>query len=508
MKININKKLLVAAGMAIIAVLIVATAVVLVQRFMARPMTTGEQQKSTISDTPQSTTSLDFTTPGEALAAVNGTLNVMVDVKTTDTIDRVEYSINGTVVATLKEVPYNVDIDVKALALGAYTLRAVVVNAAGAIVAEKAVEFTVVEPAKSVKPPAAPSGTSTPKASVGAVGGGTSGGTTGGSTSGTGGSTGGGDSTPGTGTGGGTTPTPTPTPTPPAFGWLLTATNIGLTPHGLSCGSLPLYSGSDKPAAGTIISGKRVDKTLDLSNGNIIIEKSCVRPASVGQGLSLMTTTNLNNCNNNGCPVTPNTVTIRDSEIDGSLTQASDMSHGCALVGIATMQRNYIHHTGSGICMYNTGASLSATIEYNYVHQLRAFGSGANASHNEAFTVRDFPTNSNPARRMNVLNNRFDASSGNDTGAAFIQTYGDDINQVRFEGNLFEGQGYQLGMEAGFGNIYGTAMSSVNNRFSGTGYGPAYVSRNGLSYGWGVWQENYRNNPSATDNKGAVVGAP
>jgi hypothetical protein len=63
-------------------------------------------------------------------------------------------------------------------------------------------------------------------------------------------------------------------------------------------------------------------------------------------------------------------------------------------------------------------------------------------------------------------------------------------------------------MEAGFGNIYGTAMRAINNRFSGTGYGPAYVTRNGLNYGWGEWRENYRNNTSAADNKGAVVGAP
>lgn len=484
--------------MATVVVLFVATAGAIVQRLMTRPMTSTEQQ-GLVQDSPQAEiSSLEFTTPREALAAVNTTLNIMVEVKTTDTIDRIEYSINGTVVATLKEPPYNIDVDVKALALGVYTLRGVVVNSAGAIIAEQAVDFTVVAADKSVKPPAAPGGTNTKKPSVGPIGGGT-----GGSSGGTGGGAGGG-SDPGTGNPGGGTPTPTP----PAAGWLLTSTNIGLTPHGLSCGSLPAYTGSNKPAAGTLISGKRVNTTLDLSNGNITIEKSCIRPTSVGQGLSVMTTTDLNACNNNGCPVTPNLVTIRDSEIDGSLAQASDIANGCALVGIATMQRNYIHHVGSGICMYNTGNTLSATIEHNYVHQLRAFGSGGSGSHNEAFTVRDFPTNTNPARRMAINNNRFDASSGNDTGAAFIQTYGDDINEVRFEGNLFEGQGYQLGMEAGFGNIYGTAMRAINNRFSGTGYGPAYVTRNGLSYGWGEWRDNYRNNPLVADNKGTVVAAP
>lgn len=487
MKININKKIVVVVVLVAIAVLAILTVFAIIKKLTQSTMPAVEQGVHKIDIVPVS--SLRITTPAEALAAVNGILSVTVELSAREAVDRIEYSVNGTVVVTAKEAPYAADIDVASLALGTYTLRGVMVGVSGAILAEATTDFTIVRPEQSVKPP-----TTGNKPATGSV---KPPGSTGG---GTGGSTGGG--APGGG-GGGTTP-------PPAtlLGWQLSPTNTGLTPHGLNCGSLPSYTGSSKPAAGTLISGKRVNTTLDLSNGNITIEKSCIRPTSVGQGLSLMTTTDLNNCNSNGCPVTPSTVTIRDSEIDGSLTQTSDVAYGCALVGIATMQRNYIHHTGSGICMYNTGSTLSATIEQNYVHQLRAFGSGGSGSHNEAFTVRDFPTNSNPSRRMNVYNNRFDASSGNDTGAAFIQTYGDNINEVRFEGNLFEGQGYQLGMEASHGNIYGTAMRAINNRFSGTGYGPAYVTRNGLSYGWGEWRDNFINNPSAANNKGTVVGAP
>ena len=492
MKININKKLVIVIVLVAIAILAVLTVFAIIKKLtQSNVPATNPQGLHKIDIIPVS--SLKITTPAEALAAVNGILNVTVEANASESIDRIEYSVNGVVAVTAKEAPYAADIDVASLALGTYTLRGVMVGASSAILAEAAADFTIVRPEQSVKPPA-PAGT----ISKPATGSAKPGSTGGGGSSGGGGSTGGG-STPG----GGTTPPPVT-----LLGWQLSSTNVGLTPHGLSCGSLPSYTGSSKPAAGTLISGKRVNTTLDLSNGNITIEKSCIRPTSVGQGLSVMTTTDLNNCNNNGCPVTPSTVTIRDSEIDGSLAQTSDIANGCALVGIATMQRNYIHHTGSGICMYNTGNTLSATIENNYVHQLRAYGSGGSGSHNEAFTVRDFPTNSSPSRRMNVYNNRFDASSGNDTGAAFIQTYGDDINEVRFEGNLFEGQGYQLGMESGFGNIYGTAMRSINNRFSGTGYGPAYVTRNGLSYGWGEWRENYLNNPSAANNKGAAVGAP
>ena len=45
---------------------------------------------------------------------------------------------------------------------------------------------------------------------------------------------------------------------------------------------------------------------------------------------------------------------------------------------------------------------------------------------------------------------------------------------------LVEGGGYQLILESGFGNEYGRAMSAINNRFSGTGYGAGYVDGKGL----------------------------
>ena len=66
------------------------------------------------------------------------------------------------------------------------------------------------------------------------------------------------------------TPTPTPTPTPAPTGlrgWQLTSTNIGLAPHGLSCNTLPAYTGSGKPAAGREISGKRIETPLTSRRG-------------------------------------------------------------------------------------------------------------------------------------------------------------------------------------------------------------------------------------------------
>lgn len=299
------------------------------------------------------------------------------------------------------------------------------------------------------------------------------------------------------------TPPPVTPPTVSYIGWELNASRTGLAPKGLSCSSLPLYGGSSKPLAGTTISEKRIDTTLDLSSGNITIEKSCIQPTGVGGGLPLVTTTDYNNCPSS-CALTPTTVTIRDSEIDGSLISASAVAQACAFLGIGNIERNYIHGMGSGICMFNTGGTLSATVQGNYVHQLRAFG----GSHNEAFTIRDFPTDTNPSRSINILNNRFDSSSGNDTGAAFLQTYGDDINNVLFEGNLLEGEGYQLGLEAGFGNIYGTSMRVNNNRFTGTGYGVGYVSDAGLGYGWSQWTNNYIYNPGAVNGQGVPAAEP
>lgn len=140
------------------------------------------------------------------------------------------------------------------------------------------------------------------------------------------------------------------------------------------------------------------------------------------------------------------------------------------------------------------------------MHNLRAYGDPATTgSHNESFTIRDFPTAANPNRRLTVINNRFDSSSGSDTGALFIQTLGDDIGHVTVQGNLLEGYGYQLVLEAGHGNIYGQNMRANNNRFSGTGYGAGYVDDKGLGYGWAEFNSNYLNDPAAADNQGAAV---
>lgn len=223
--------------------------------------------------------------------------------------------------------------------------------------------------------------------------------------------------------------------------------------------------------------------------------------------MPVVTTTDFNNCSDDGCQITPARVTIRDSEIDGSSIASENIAYSCAFSGVGTLARNYVHDVGSGICFFGTGLTLDAVADGNYVRGLRAFGDAATSgSHNESFTIRDFDTRTNPGRRMRIENNRLECKSGNDSGALFIQTYAGDIDQVLIRGNLFEDGGYQLVMEAGFGNVYGRNMSAINNRFNGTGYGPGYVDGKGLSYRFGTWQENYIDDPAQPDHKGRLVG--
>lgn len=297
---------------------------------------------------------------------------------------------------------------------------------------------------------------------------------------------------------------PDPT-TSPSFGWELTAENSGLAPYGLTCDGLAPYDGPSKPAAGTVISERRIESSLDLSNGDIVIERSCIRPTSVGRGLPVISTTDFNSCGDNGCRVTQSMVTVRDSEIDGSRVSQEGIAYSCAFQGVGTLLRNHMHDTGSGICFLGTGRTLDAIAEGNYVHDLRAFGdAGTTGSHNASLTIRDFDTRDTPSRRLTVRNNRLDCDSGNDSGAVFIQAWAGFIDQVLLEGNLLEGNGYQLVLEANEAG-YGRNMGAVNNRFSGTGYGPGYVDARDLDHRWTTWRDNALHDPDAPEHRGAPV---
>jgi len=299
------------------------------------------------------------------------------------------------------------------------------------------------------------------------------------------------------------TPTDPPTTQPPAatlMGWQVTSQNVGLAPLGLSCDTLPAYTGPDKPARGALISGKLVSQSLDLSAGGVTIEKSCIKPTSVGRGLPVLTTTDNNVTFKPGADL----VTIRDSEISGELLSNEMGALSTGFIGIANLQRNYVHHLGSGLALYNTGQTLDSIVENNYVTDMLGWGNPAtDGNHSDAFTIRDFTDAQRSTRVATIVNNRFDCDSPNATGAFFIQAYADRIDNVTLSGNLLEGRGWLLGLEwknAGYSNI-----RAIDNRFNPAPDAFGTVYEDG-GPGWAEWTDNYRYDPAQPDGKGTKIG--
>ena len=289
-------------------------------------------------------------------------------------------------------------------------------------------------------------------------------------------------------------------------GWELTASNTGLAAYGIIGSQLPVYTGPSKIPAGSRISGVRFTSPVDLSNGDIIIEKSLFQPTWAGAGLPLVTTVDFNQFR----PV-PSKVIIRDCEIDGSLVTSnrsdfSDQRFRASLSGfegVADLQRNYIHNVGSGIALRQTGTQLDSLIEGNYVDNLVAWGdAGTTGSHNNGISIRDFTAAQRPDRKAIIRNNRFELDTpGNASSSIQVLTYDGRVDNVRIEGNLLEGYGYNLWLEwrnYGFSN-----MSAIDNRFStwSAGYGPQFNE----APGWSAWQSNSVYNPSMPNAMGAPI---
>lgn len=305
-----------------------------------------------------------------------------------------------------------------------------------------------------------------------------------------------------------TVTTTTVPPTESLLGWQLNENNVGLRAKGLDCNNLPEYTGpidreSFKPESGAVISEKKITRALDLTNGNITIDKSCIVPANTGyHNFFLVTSTT---CSGNDCNAAEQgEVVIKDSEISGAAMTAEAISKSCAFHGIGTLQRNYIHSMGSGICFLETGTKYSALAEQNYVANLRAYGNPATSgSHNEAATIRDFVKSGKGSRTVKFLNNKLDSGGAgdNETGAMFIQPWLGNINNGLLQGNHFIGGGYNLYIENHSGHTYGN-MQAINNRFTSTGYGPSAVAS---GPGWKVFQDNYLYDETKPDTKGPAV---
>lgn len=280
------------------------------------------------------------------------------------------------------------------------------------------------------------------------------------------------------------------------MGWEVTTSNIGLAGLGIDGNSLPLYTGPTAPPAGTLIENRLITVGLALYNGDIIVRKCLFRPTSVSAGAAMIVTYN----NSPPYQTTPTTVTIEDCEFDGTLLSDYDAAWAVGFKGIANMYRNYIHHFGGGIGFTSTGMQLDAIVENNYVTDLVSYGDSATTgNHCDGFTIREFNASQNPARTAMIRNNRFDCHTTNASGACFLQANIDNIDNVTIQGNLLEGNGYNLVLEEKY-NTYNN-MSCINNRFNVQGFGAHYYT----GPDWVQWRENYRNNSANPDNRGVVV---
>jgi len=294
-----------------------------------------------------------------------------------------------------------------------------------------------------------------------------------------------------------TTQTTTTTPqvaTTDMKGWQLTPTNVGLAPQGLSCESLPVYSGPAQIPAGTTISGKRFTIPIFVSAGDITIEKSCFKPT---------------NATPNGLVegyYPKGDVTIKDSEFDGSLVPASTRETACGFTGGANLIRNYMHDVGSGICMVSTTNTRDTgelpkhiLIQNNYVHRLFHYSD----AHHEAATIRDFVPNAANDRTMTWTGNYLDSDTQYVSGGMFIQPTFESIHNVWLDGNVFAGEGNNL-WSTDSGCCVTRNVHVTNNRFKpGTReyYGPVYDEGPGFV----EWSDNHMYDATKPDARGAVV---
>jgi len=300
-----------------------------------------------------------------------------------------------------------------------------------------------------------------------------------------------------------TVPTTTTTTQPPVTGvrkgWELTAQNIGLAPHGLVCDQLQPYTGPQRPARGTVIYRQRITVPLNLYNGDITIDQSCIKPTRVGEHNDYLVTTT--DCTS-GCRATSvGNVVIKDSEINGlSLPADNALGGSDGFIGVGKLYRNYVHGMGSGIAFFETGTVHDAYAENNYVRGLRHTGE----AHHDGATIRDFRKNAANTRTVKFIGNRLDSTpvntNGWQSGALFIQPTWSDIHNGTVQDNYLEGGGYNLYLE-NRGGVYSN-MKAINNRFRWTEYGPT-ATPSGV--GWAQWSNNYRYCSNCVDGRGTAV---
>ncbi len=283
-------------------------------------------------------------------------------------------------------------------------------------------------------------------------------------------------------------PNPQPEPQIGLKGWELNETNTGLGGNYNSLTAInPSSVGrlSDGVLYVTIsnvtIEDKLISNQINVeSASNVNFVRCLIKPNGVGSGMPAISDPN-------------GALTLIDCEIDGSNISNSQITYCIGYSGFGSIIRCNIHHVASGMKIGNKN-SVQSIAEQNYIHDLRWIS----PAHMDGITIRQ----SSGSGGCLIKNNRaITGSAAGSTGACFIQAQS-SINNVTVIGNLLEGYGTNLALEANSGG-YGNNMIARNNRFNAyTSNGEAYVSGGG---GWSEWAENYKNDPSAVDNKGAVV---
>jgi hypothetical protein len=214
--------------------------------------------------------------------------------------------------------------------------------------------------------------------------------------------------------------------TEPLKGWELNENNTGIAGAGLSTSTMTNYTGPTAVPAGTTIREKIITQILDLSAGNIAIERCYICP----------TTANWQPFVGGIVPAgSANAVRVSSCTIDGSgVTSDNDICETWAVcLNNAVIENCNIKNLGSGIWM---GGSDPVRIENNYIHNLRCGVKNGEASHQDGFTVRSY---SGP--EMIISNNRIVAQGITCTGAFFLQATFGSYDNILIQGNLLEGNG-------------------------------------------------------------------
>lgn len=276
------------------------------------------------------------------------------------------------------------------------------------------------------------------------------------------------------------------------YGWLLTTNNIGLKGDYSALTELTNYTGIGYESDGVLyvtqsgitITNKLIPYQCNIeSASNVVFDKCLIKPGGVGPGMPAISDPN-------------GALTLQDCEIDGTDISDARIVYCIGYSGFGSVIRTNIHHVATGIKGGNKNSKQSV-YENVYVHDLRWIS----PAHMDGITIRQ----SNGSGGCLIKNGRYIvASSEGVTGACFLQGQ-NAINNITVEGNMLEGYGYCLALEANTGG-YSNVVAS-NNRMTPYSAGQyAYVTGGS---GWDTWSENYAYNGSnPPDYKGTSISEP